>query len=71
MLDVGCWMLNVECWMLDVGCWMFDVECSMFDVGCWMLDVRCSMFDVLQSNGVSAGSNSIIPESAMSISITS
>src|SRR5438552_18250294 len=53
MLDVGCSMLDVRCWMFDVGCsmldvrcWMFDVRCSMLDVRCWMFDVGCSMLDV-------------------------
>ena len=56
MLNVGCWTLDVESWMLNVGCgdgwmlkvgrWMLDVGCSMLSVGCWMLNVGRWMLKV-------------------------
>ena len=37
MLDVGCWMCNVQCAMYSVQCAMCNVQCSMYSVQCAML----------------------------------
>ena len=56
MLDVGCRVLDVGCWMLDVGCWMLDVGYWMLGVGCWMLDVGCWVFGARYAFDTSTGS---------------
>ena len=50
MLDVGCQILVVRCWMSGGGCQISDVGCKcqtqILHVICWIWDVRCQILYV-------------------------